>query len=274
VNKPIFLGEPYFPIHGDNRMSNEGETAEARRQFLKERFPNLDFLLFQRYDWMNKYINVGDHVFEIGSGAGFSPLYLKVKPVLTDAINNPWIDKYIDATKMDLEDDSADVIIASHTLHHFYSPYMFFTEVLRVLKSGGILLIQEINTSLLMRVLLRAMRHEGWSYDVDVFDPKAIVNDPNDLWSANCATPWLLFHDSQKFEAVFQNDEYQLKIETNQLNECFIFPLSGGVISKTKVPRLPKGVLKMVHALDKALISVLPSVFAMGRSVVVRKIKK
>ena len=168
---------------------------------------------------------------------------------------------------MELEKNSVDVLIASHNIHHFYSPFKFFKECERVLKPDGVVLIQEINTSLLMRVLLRIMRHEGWSYDVDVFEPSAIVNDKNDLWSANCAVPQLLFTESEKFQTTFQ----ELRVEVNELCECLIFPLSGGVISKTKVPKLPLFVLNSILFLDQFLIWIAPSLFALGRRVVIRK---
>jgi SAM-dependent methyltransferase len=171
------------------------------------------------------------------------------------------------ARNMDLPDASVECIIASHNIHHFFSPYKFFKECERVLKPSGIILIQELNTSLALRVLLRLMRHEGWSYDVDVFDEKAVANDPSDLWSANCAIPELLFEQIDKFEKIFS----RLKVELNKKNEFLIFPLSGGVISKAKIPELPYWLLRMANTIDKALTSLFPTIFAMGRSVVIRK---
>lgn len=169
---------------------------------------------------------------------------------------------------MHYEDNSVDVIIAAHNIHHFPSPYKFFDECKRVLKDDGFILIQEINTSLMMRFLLKVMRHEGWSYDVDVFNPDEIVTDKNDLWSANCAIPEMLFHNQSRFEQVFTS----FKVKRNQLCECLIFPLSGGVIAKTKVPKLPIIFLNFVLLIDKILVSLLPNVFALGRSVVLQKV--
>lgn len=163
MRKAILHG-PYSPRHEDNLMSSEGSVALARQNFLEGRFRNLDVLLRSRYAWMNRYLNPGQIIIEVGAGAGFSPLYLTQKPSLTDAVQNPWIDGFIDATNMELKNGSVDVLIASHNIHHFYSPYKFFKECERVLKADGILLIQELHTSLLMRGLLRMMRHEGWSY--------------------------------------------------------------------------------------------------------------
>lgn len=223
--------------------------------------------LRSRYEWMNGYIENGNTVIEIGAGAGFSEFYLSQRPILTDAVTNPWIDRVLDATNMDLRNESVDVIIASHNIHHFYSPYKFFMECKRVLKPGGKILIQELNTSLALRLLLRLMRHEGFSYDVNVFDRDEIVNDPSDLWSANCAVPEMLFESAPEFERVFSG----LKVIRNEMGEFLLFPLSGGVISKTPVPELPHIVLKAVKIVDKILTAGFPTIFAMGRSVVITK---
>lgn len=268
-NNKIFLKDTYFPDHRLNRMQSEGDVSAAREAFFASRFRNLDYLLKSRYEWMNNHIQDDWKVIEIGAGAGFSELYLKQKPFMTDVVKNSWIDGPLDATNMELENQSVDCIIASHNIHHFYSPYKFFRECERVIKPGGCLLIQELNTSLALRVLLRYMRHEGWSYDVDVFDESAIANDPADLWSANCAIPELLFEQEKKFETVFST----LKIELNKKGEFLIFPLSGGVISKTKVPELPTFLLNIANRIDYLLAGILPSVFAMGRSVVIRKVE-
>ena len=267
MNK-ILLKGPYFPEHSYNRMQSEGNVSSARSNFINNRFRNLDHLLVARYMWMKNYIRTGWKTLEIGAGAGFSELYLKHKPIMTDAVKNPWIDKVLDATKMDIGDLSVDCIIASHTIHHFHSPYKFFKECERVIKPGGLILIQELNTSFALRALLYLMRHEGWSYDVDVFDQDAIANDPNDLWSANCAIPELLFEQPNRFEREFGS----LKIELNQKNEFLIFPLSGGVIAKASVPQLSTRMLNFVSKLDKLFTSSFPNIFAMGRSVVIRKI--
>lgn len=248
-------------------MKSEGSVEAARLHFLKYRPSNLDVLLRERYCWMNRYLHKGQTIVEIGAGSGLSPLYLSFKPILTDANDNPWIDKIIDATDMNLESGSVDILIASHNIHHFYSPYKFFLECGRVLKNNGLVLIQEINTSLMMRVLLRIMRHEGWSYNVNVFDEKSVVNDKADLWSANCAVPEMLFGNKTEFEKAFPD----LFIERNELCECLIFPMSGGVISKINLPRWPLFLMNFIISLDKFLIKVAPNVFALGRRVVIQK---
>nr|BFD31171.1 hypothetical protein GTC16762_07890 [Pigmentibacter ruber] len=265
----LILRKQYFPKQSENRMTFNGDLVAARNYFIKTRFKNLDFLLKSRYEWMNPYLANKEKIVEIGCGAGFSHLYLNNKPILTDALENPWVDKLIDATNMDFEDTSIDVIIASHTIHHFYSPYKFFEECQRVLKKDGVILIQDVNSSLFMRFILRIMRHEGWSYQVNIFDPQTIANDPADVWSANCAIPELLFQDKVKFQNCFHN----LSIEKYNKCEFLIFPLSGGVNAKIRMPEFSNSILKFISFIDKMLVKIAPNIFALGCSVVVRKFK-
>ena len=265
--KKWFFSKTFFPKHKSNRMQNEGNLAESRRRFLSKRFNNLDFLLRKRYEWMNQYLKPKMKIIEIGCGSGLSKLFLSENVLLTDASNNPWVDKVIDGTNMDLKDSSIDVIIASHTIHHFYNPAKFFKECSRVLKEDGVILISEINTSLIMRMILKLMRHEGYSYEVDVFNYESICNDKNDLWSANCAIPELLFDDESKFNNFFP----ELKICYQNKTEFFIFPLSGGVVAKKNIIEIPSLIMKFFDFIDKFLIYFLPSIFALGRNVVIKK---
>ena len=264
----LILGNTHFFNHTENKMLSEGNVKEARENFISKKFNNLDFLLKHRYEWMNDFLTNSKTIIEVGCGAGFSQLYIDKKIILTDTIKNEWVDRKLDAIKLELENDSVDAIITSHNIHHFSSPVKFFWECERVLKNNGYIIIQEINTSLLMRLLLKVMRHEGWSYQINIFDENQTANDPEDPWSANCAIPELLFEQEKQFHAKFQS----LKIIKNKKNEGFIFPLSGGVIAKIKILELPNWFLKIVYFIDKILINLFPNIFALGRSVVIQKI--
>lgn len=266
--KKFFLNKTYFPSHNDNLMLNEGDVASSRKNFIHKRFTNLNELLKFRYSWMNEFLNK-KKIIEVGAGAGFSKFFLNKPITLTDTVKNYWIDEKVDATKMPYEDSSVDVIIASHCIHHMYSPLKFFKECNRVLKNDGLLLIQEINTSLFMRLLLKINRHEGWSYEVDVFNENEIANDPNDIWSANCAIPELLFSNSKNFEKKIKF----MKILKNDVNEFLIFPLSGGVIAKRKMIEIPIFFYPLIKLIDKLLIFIAPNIFALGRSVVLKNTK-
>ena len=60
-----------------NRMKSVSSTIEARKSFFNSKSKNLDFLLHQRYEWMNKFIFKDDKGIDLGSGAGFSKFYIK-----------------------------------------------------------------------------------------------------------------------------------------------------------------------------------------------------
>jgi 2-polyprenyl-3-methyl-5-hydroxy-6-metoxy-1,4-benzoquinol methylase len=267
IKKKIFFNNTFFPKHEENRMQNEGNVVESRKTFMNKRFNNLDYLLKSRYEWMKPYLKKDMKIVDIGCGAGLSKLYLSENILLTDIVENTWVDKVIDATDMNFEDESVDVIIAFHTIHHFYNPAKFFNECKRVLKKNGVILISDPNTSLMMRLILKLMRHEGFSYDVDVFDYKSICNDKSDPWSANCAIAELLFSNEKKFNDFFLglNIEHQKKVEFT------IFPFSGGVTTKIKMMELPNYILNVFNTLDKILIYLFPKIFPLTRNIVIRK---
>ena len=266
--KPFLLRGPFFPSHAENRMKHEGDVVRARERFFRDRSRNLEFMLRKRYAWMNDYIADGARVVEFGAGAGFAKEFVHAADfILTDFATHPWIDVLADAMDPPFPDDSMDVVICSSMLHHLSSPIRFLRRISSVLKPGGYMLIQDVHASLLMRALLRLMRHEGWSYDVNVFDEDAVANDPKDTWSGNNSIADLLFENARTFEAALPG----LHIVKRDLGECLIFPLSGGVIATTSTIDLPEWALGAVDRLDKLLIKMLPSVFALCCSVVLQK---
>ena len=106
-------------------------------------------------------------------------------------------------------------------VHHLANPSAFFNHLYKYLKPGGYIIIQDIYTSFVMKFLLRVMRHEGWSYDVDVFSKDAICNNKDDSLSANCAIPELLLDNKENFEKTFTG----FRIIKKENNEVLLFPL-------------------------------------------------
>lgn len=268
IRSAPFLPRTYFPTHEENRFQHEGDVARARAFFLEHRPRNLEYLLYKRYDWMNAHLKPGQRIVEFGAGSGLSKEFIKHDGfIITDVEPREWTDAVADAMDPPFPPGSVDVAIFSHMIHHLPSPAKFFASVHRMLAPGGLVLIQELNTCFGLKAALRAMRHEGWSYDIDVFDPDIVANDPRDPWSANCAIPELLFTDNAEFERRIPG----FRIEKNTLNECFVFLASGGVVVRAKTVELPRFALRAIDGLDGALVKLMPSIFAMGRSVVLRK---
>jgi SAM-dependent methyltransferase len=264
------LKRAYHPRHDQNRMRHEGNVSLAREQYLSGRVPeNLRRLLAGRYQWMNDFIRPGDVGLEVGCGTGLSKQFIRAQEYyLSDLDEYEWLDfKNVDALATPFDDASFDFVVNSNMIHHVASPLRFFAEMHRILKPGGRLIIQEINASSLMRLLLRLMRHEGYSYDVNVFDPSAVCTDPADLWAANCVIPNLLFDDRQAFARHVAGFDFI----HHRFRECLCLINSGGVIAKTVYVPLPGAALRCLEAVDSALTSWFPGLLALQRQVVLER---
>jgi SAM-dependent methyltransferase len=257
----------YFPSHFQNRMESEGDLQQARDRFLLAKNNNLRKLLHNRYVWMNEYIKRDDVVVDIGAGAGFSQEFIKTEVTVTEIIPYHWVDICVDAANLPFGAETLDVVICSNVLHHFATPIRFLEKVYECLKPGGHVLIFEPNPSFLLLLALRMMRHEGWSFEVDVFDPTALANDPKDPWSGNNAISYLMFRDPN----VFEENSPGFEVIHHSFAECMMFPLSGGVTAKTKIINLSITMLRIIDWLDGKLCRLSPYIFAMARLVVLRK---
>jgi SAM-dependent methyltransferase len=259
----------YRPRHDENRMLHEGDTQRARRDYFDCAPTNLKFLLRRRYEWMNRFIDRDDVGVDLGCGTGLSKEFIRAKAFhLSDVADYDWLDfKHVDALATPFDDESFDFVVCSNMIHHVAHPLVLFKEIERILKPDGRLIVQEVNASLTMRFLLRFMRHEGYSYEPNVFDPEVVCNDPLDPWSANCAIPNLLFDDPTKFE----KDVAGFRIVHSSFSECVGMINSGGVIAKTMYVPLPELLLGVVSGLDSLLTRCFPKLFAMQRQIVLEK---
>jgi SAM-dependent methyltransferase len=266
------LKQSYCPRHHENRMRHEGDTLRARRHYFASASHNLKRLLRRRYEWMNRFID-RDHVgVEIGCGTGLSKEFIRAERYyLTDVADYDWLDfKHVDALSTPFDDASFDFVVASNAIHHMAQPLVFFREMDRILKPGGRLLVQEVNASLAMRAALRLMRHEGYSFEHDVFDQQAICNDPADPWSANCAIPNLLFDDRRRFEQHVP----QFRILHAGFSEFACMLNSGGVIAKTFYVPLPRVLVDVLHGMDTILTRLFPQLLAMQRQIALQKVEQ
>ncbi len=263
------LRGPYRPSRGLNRMLHEGDVPRARAYYFDGAPANLKYLLEQRFSWMNRFIEAGDSGVEVGCGTGLSKEFIRAGSyLLTDLADYDWLDvTQVDALATPFEVGQFDFVVSSNMIHHVPRPVQFFREMARILKPGGRLIIQEINASLTMRVLLRLMRHEGYSFAPDVYDEATICTDASDPWSANCAIPNLLFDDLQQFEQRVP----EFRAIHHAYRECLAMMNSGGVIAKTACVPLPRPLMHVVGGVDRVLSGLLPNVFALQRQIVLER---
>ena len=254
----------------ENRMKDEGNVLNARALFYSAKTKNLKFLLKNRYDWMNFYINPENIGIEIGAGTGISKEFIKCKNFkISDYAEYDFLDyKNIDATNTNFDSEKFDFVIASNVIHHISHPKKCFIEVDRILKKGGKFIIQDINCSIVTQIITMLMKHEGFDFGVDVFDENVCATNSENLWSGNDAIPNLLFDDMKKFKNEFPN--FQLLF--HDYKECICFLNSGGVIAKTFYIPLNYFLLQICNKFDIFLTKFFPKIFALQRQIVLKKI--
>ncbi len=246
------------------------DNFENRKRILSTKNHNLIFLLQKRFSWMKKYLFRKKVVVELGSGNGCIEKIIKKNNILlTDITKYPWIDKKIDMLKVNLGKKyfkKVDVFIINHSLHHCSNPSKSLINISKYLKKGGYVLINEPETSFFLKLIQIILDDESWSLKSKIFEKKDIF-DPKSPWISNTAVAQLLFQDEKKFEKNFP----QYTIVDNKLSEFLIFLNSGGVNSKFFHLKLSKPFLRVIDFIDKVLIFIFPSIFALNRKIILKK---
>ena len=265
----MFLKKKYI-----SRSIKNPNIFDNRKKILNSNNPNLIYLLKKRFSWMIEYIKNKKVIIELGSGNGCLKRILNQKNILlTDIVKYPWIDKKLDMLKINLDKkyiNKVDVFIINHSLHHCANPANCLHRISKYLKKGGVMLINEPETSFMLKLFQIILDDESWSLTDNVFIKNKNLFNPKNPWISNTAVAQLLFKNKQKFERNFP----QYLIEKNNVSEFFIFLNSGGVNSDFFNIKLNNFFLNIVDIIDKILIFLFPSVFALNRTVVLRKIKK
>ena len=162
-----------------------------------------------------------------------------------------------------------DIFIVNHALHHCSNPARLIKRMSVYLKKNGLILINDPEISIFFKFFLFVLKHEGWSFNVNIFNTRKAMFKSTNPWNANNAIAYLLFNHEDKFHSHFP--EY--KIIKNELSEFIIFLNSGGVVNNTFYLPINKFIFNFLNFIDKVLIFLFPKIFALNRSVVLKKIK-
>jgi SAM-dependent methyltransferase len=245
------------------------DINDSRKRIFSKHNQNLNYLLEKRFLWMETFLKNRKVIIELGSGNGCIKSVLKNNIILTDIIQHEWIDEEVDMLELNLNKrylNNVDAIIINHSLHHCANPYQTLKKMNKYLKKGGLVLINEPESSITFRLIQVILKDEGFDETVDVFNNKNLFF-PRNPWLSNTSIAKLLFKNKKKFEENFP--EYFIK--KNQVSEFIIFLNSGGVNSAFKYLKLNKFLLNLVNIFDSILIKIFPSIFALNRMVVLEK---
>ncbi len=260
----------YRPPPNASRMSGPDDVWKARARYFDRPSANLRVVVKNRYEWMNRFVPSDGRGVELGSGAGLSREFIHCRElVLTDYDDYEWLDRArVDALNTPFEDESFDFAISVNVIHHLAHPLRFFSEMRRILKPRGRLVVQDVHCSVFLRAALRLQRHEGYDYNVDVFDENVPCTDPNNPWAGNNAIVDLLLEDGPRFTS-----KVPFFREIHRSHSEFLTLLnSGGVIGRTAYIPLPSSIMRAVDAADRVLTGAFPEAFAAQVQLVFEKV--
>ena len=178
---------------------------------------------------------------ELGSGGGFLK---EIEPdvICSDIIPLPGNDMTFSALEMPFGNDSLSGIFMIDTFHHIPDSALFLSEVNRVLKRNGKVVMIEPANSKWGRFIYKNFHHEPFQTD-----GSWVIPDAGPLTGANGALPWIVFVRDQ---ALFQEKFPNLRIESVQYHHPLSYLISGGVSYRQLMPDFTYA---MVRLLDKLL---------------------
>lgn len=162
-------------------------------------------------------------ILEIGSGAGFIK---KIIPniITSEVVSLDDIDIQLDATNLNLANNSLDVIILLNVFHHISDVEKFLFECTRVLKKNGKILMIEPANTWFSRIIYKNFHHEEFEELSDWHLKKG-----GRLTASNQALPFIVFErDLKIFNAKFPDLSMIKKIKFKPLHYLF----SGGFTYK------------------------------------------
>lgn len=225
---------------------------------------NYKFLLNKRYDFIKNNLGENSLSLEIGAGKSYLDDFEDVKIVKSDIQINKNINIVLDSHQIPFKDKVFDNVICINSIHHFSDPVKAFSEIIRVLKSKGKIVIIEPNSSPILKLILKILKHEDYDPDYNYFTSKIeCKKNPN---YGNNAMAGILFKEGGEFFKIFNN----IKIISRNYTEFLIFLNSSGVgINAPYIP-FPIFILKFINKIDKILIKISKK-FALCQEIIIIK---
>jgi SAM-dependent methyltransferase len=167
-------------------------------------------------------------ILELGSGAGFLRDFIP-DLISSDIIHCPEINLLLDGQRLPFAEKMLRAIVMVNTLHHIPNPRLFFSEAIRCLQRGGVVIMIEPWFTPWSSLIYTKFHHEP-------FNPEAVnweFPTSGPLSGANGALRWIIFYrDRTQFEREFS----EFVIKTRKPLMPFRYLLSGGLSMRCLVP--------------------------------------
>lgn len=125
-----------------------------------------------------------DRLLDVGGGTGRGASALGVSDrIVVDAAPGMVREAYskgfeavrADATRLPFDSESVDAVLITDALHHFGDPGEAIREATRVLRTGGVLVIREVDPTVLLGRLVEAGEHL-YGFDSTFFEPSTLAS--------------------------------------------------------------------------------------------------
>ncbi len=217
------------------------ERTIAHQKIIKEKF----FLRKLYEEWYAVFTGIipqlpDGKMIELGSGGGFLK---EIAPsvLCTDILILPSNDLTFSALEMPFTDNELSAIFMIDTFHHIPDSKLFLTEVNRVLKKDGMLVMIEPANSFWGRFIYKNFHHEPFDLNGDWKIPSS-----GPLSGANGALPWIVFErDSEEFNTDFPCFE----LEKISYHTPLMYLISGGVSFKQVFPNFSYSIFRAIDNL-------------------------
>ncbi len=199
---------------------------------------------------------------EIGAGSSLMKDF-QPEVQVTDIKPAAFLDRVLDAERMDLADSSVRAVYGINCFHHLPAPDRFFSELERVLVPGGGCVLIEPYFGPFAAFIYRRL------FTTERFDPADPSWDGSTgqgaMTGANQALSYIIF---QRDAAEFRRKHPRLiLVEQRRLNNYLRYLSSGGLNFRQLVPDFATGVLRGVER----LLEPVDHLVALHHAVVIRK---
>lgn len=182
---------------------------------------------------------------EIGSGCGFAKEIIP-QIITTDLIPYPHVERVMDATTFDFDDESLSTICMFNVLHHIPNVSLFFKEAIRCLVPKGRIFMREPYAGLISTIIFKYFHHEPFNKKSPTWE----FNSQDPLLDANNALPYIIFkRDLKRFKQEFP----QLALIQFKPHTPLRYWLTGGLKSWSL---LPKRCYQLSKWLDQSLLKI------------------
>lgn len=225
---------------------DDNDLLILHRQILLDK-PMMRHVFEDFYDEMincrDQYLCKSGSEIELGSGAGF---FKSILPSLitSDIRKGEHIDCVLDAQDMSLEDNSVRCIYAINVFHHIPSPQLFFSELIRVCKTGGGCILIEPHSGPVSSFIHSKIHKDEYFNKTEEGWNNVNINGP--LSGANQALAHNIFErDKEQFKKLY-GESLEI-VEIKPLTNGLRYILSGGVNFRQLAPSFIEPLLRIIE---------------------------